>query len=125
MPHSSKIKPESLDAVVLISDKYKEQVAFYRDILGLKLVADYGDAVSFAIGDQKLTIFARSHHPEGTKRLNGARRGISHLEFGIGKNDIDAVMQRLKEAGAEVEDDNFEDADGNLFHFNLRKSPAK
>jgi catechol-2,3-dioxygenase len=118
MPGRTKVSPRSLDAIVLIAKNYKKQVSFYRDTLGLEVVAEYGDAIFFSIGKQKLAIFAKTHHPEAVQRLDGARHGISHLEFGIKKQDVDAIFKRLTDAGAAAYDDNFEDADGNLFHFN-------
>lgn len=108
-----------LDAVVLIVDDLQAQRRFYQDVLGLPLAGDYGDAVFFGCGNQKLALFARSHHPEGTKRLDGAAKGISHLEFRIAPGDEDKLRRRLTEAGFHAYRDNFCDADGNLFHFNL------
>ncbi|HLD41921.1 MAG TPA: glyoxalase/bleomycin resistance/dioxygenase family protein, partial [archaeon] len=78
----------------------------------------YGDVVFFKIGKQKLALFAKSHHKEGTKRLEGASKGISHLEFHISKKDLPVIGKKLKEKGFHAYTDNFEDADGNLFHFN-------
>ncbi len=108
-----------LDAVVIIVKDLAAQRHFYRDVLGLPLVGDYGDALFFDCGDQKLALFAHSHHPEGTKRLEGAGKGISHLEFRIAPGDQDRLRQRLTDAGFHAYRDNFCDADGNLFHFNL------
>lgn len=106
-----------LEAVVLIVEDLEAQTRFYRDLLGLEIVGDYGDAVFFGCGAQKLALFAMSHHPEGTRRLKGASKGLSHLEFRIRPEDYEPVKERLTEAGCLVRADNFEDADGNLFHF--------
>jgi catechol 2,3-dioxygenase-like lactoylglutathione lyase family enzyme len=108
-----------LDAVVLIAKDLQAQGRFYREVLGLPLTGDYGDALFFDCGSQKLALFAQSHHPEGTKRLEGASKGISHLEFRIASDDEPSLRRRLTEAGFHAYRDNFHDADGNLFHFNL------
>lgn len=113
-------KVNSLDAVVLIVKDFDAQKRFYAEVLGLPLAGDYGDAVFFQCGGQKLALFARSHHPEGTERLEGASKGISHLEFGIDRRDYEAIQQRLRSQGFHAYADNFCDADGNLFHFNVR-----
>lgn len=111
---------QSLDAVVLIAKHLEVQRRFYADILGLPVVGDYGDAVFFDCGAQKLALFAHSHHPEGTERLEGASKGISHLEFGISREDYEAMKERLRSQGFHAYGENFCDADGNLFHFNVR-----
>ena len=111
---------KSLDAVVLIVRDFDAQQRFYADVLGLPVAGDYGDAVFFQCGDQKLALFAHSHHREGTERLDGASKGISHLEFGISRGDYEAVQQRLRSQGFHAYAENFCDADGNLFHFNVR-----
>ena len=110
---------KGLDAVILIVKDLKKQTRFYKDVLGLELEADYGDAVFFKAGKQKLALFAKSHHKEGTERLEGAQKGISHLEFRIPRKDLDKIEKRLKEQGFHAYQDNYEDADGNLFHFNV------
>lgn len=111
---------QSLDAVVLIVKDLDAQKRFYAEVLGLPVWGDYGDAVFFECGEQKLALFARSHHEQGTRRLEGAAKGISHLEFGIARKDYPVVKRRLESEGHLAYRDNFCDADGNLFHFNLR-----
>jgi catechol 2,3-dioxygenase-like lactoylglutathione lyase family enzyme len=108
-----------LDAVVLIVKDLEAQKTFYRDVLHLDVLGDYGDAVFFGCGEQKLALFARGHHPRGTERLEGASKGISHLEFRISADDYERVRRSLTDSGYEVLRENFEDADGNLFHFNV------
>lgn len=109
-----------LDAVVLIARDFERQVAFYRDVLGLELEWSAHDAAFFRCGDQKLAVFAKSHHPQAVPRLDGARHGLSHLEFAVAGEDHAALVARLEAAGFHAYGDNFEDADGNLFHFNVR-----
>lgn len=107
-----------LDAVILIVRDLEGQKRFYRDTLGLEIEGDYGDAVFFRCGEQKIALFARSHHPEGAKRLEGAEKGISHLEFRIRRDELPTLDRRLREAGFHAYGENYQDADGNLFHFN-------
>ncbi|NEP00405.1 MAG: glyoxalase/bleomycin resistance/dioxygenase family protein [Symploca sp. SIO2E9] len=109
----------SLDAVILIAADFEEQVRFYRDVLGLESISKSSETAFFRCGEQKLAIFSRSHHIEGTKRLGQADHGISHLEFGVPHDKKDLIYKQLTEAGARAYGDNFEDADGNLFHFNF------
>ncbi len=106
-----------LHALILIVKDLKRQKAFYRDVLGLKVEADYGDAVFFECGDQKIALFDRDHHPEGTESLEGAPKGISHMEFRIPKSNRREFDARLREAGFHAYRDCYRDADGNLFHF--------
>jgi catechol 2,3-dioxygenase-like lactoylglutathione lyase family enzyme len=108
-----------LDAVILIAADFPAQCAFYRDVLGLEVKATYADAAFFKLGGQTLGIFARSHHPEGSRRLQGASHGLSHLEFRVPRAAAAALADRLRSAGAHAYGDSFADADGNLFHFNL------
>lgn len=109
-----------LDAVVLIARDFERQVAFYRDVLGLELEWSAHDAAFFRCGGQKLAVFAKSHHPQAVPRLDGARHGLSHLEFAVDARDHPALAARLDAAGVRAYGDNFEDPDGNLFHFNVR-----
>jgi len=108
-----------LDAVVLIVKNLEQQKRFYQEVLGLELDGDYGDAVFFRCGDQKLALFAASHHPESTRSLEGAKKGISHLEFRVSKKDGRELDRRLRKSGFHAYRDNYRDADGNLFHFNV------
>ncbi len=62
-----------LHAVVLIVKDLEEQKRFYRDVMGLEVEGDYGDAVFFRVGEQKIALFAQGHHREGTQ-LSGRCR---------------------------------------------------
>ena len=108
---------QGLHALVLIVKDLEKQKAFYQNVLGLPLDSDYGDAVFFDCGNQKIALFARSHHPEGTESLEGAPKGISHMEFRIPASRRESFDRRLREAGFHAYGDNYRDADGNLFHF--------
>ena len=112
-----------LDAVVLIVKNLEAQKRFYHDLLGLEITSDYGDAVLFSCGSQKLALFARSHHPAGTARLEGPTKGLSHLEFRIPASVYEQMKRRLTEEGFHAYRDTFSDADGNLFHFTFEEEP--
>ena len=71
----------SIEGVILIANDFEGQCSFYLDVLGLELSARYSDAAFFKVGSQKLGIFARSHHREGTRRLGDANQA------GARKND--------------------------------------
>lgn len=102
---------------MLVVDDLDAQRAFYRDVLGLTLRSDYGDAVFFEAGPTRLVLFARGHHPEADSRLGGAARGISHLEWAVPAAGYPPLRDRLTEVGHRAYRENFQDADGNLFHF--------
>lgn len=106
-----------IHGIVLIAENYSEQIAFYRDVLGLKLTTAYSDAAFFEIGSQVLAIFARGHHPEGDRALQGASHGLSHLEFSIPACDVAEMENRLRDSVAEPGRKHFKDADGTIFHF--------
>ena len=108
----------SFDGLTLIVKDLDAQKEFYRDVLGLEIESDYGSAVFFRLGDKKLGLFAKGHHHAGDQSLEGAQKGISHLEFGIRREQYEELRERLIEQGFHAERDNFRDADGNLFHFN-------
>ncbi|WP_048602399.1 VOC family protein [Rubeoparvulum massiliense] len=111
---------QGLHAVVIFVKDLEKQKHFYGDILGLEVEGDYGDAIFYRCGDQKIALFEQSHHREGSKRLEGAKKGISHLEFIISKEQQEAWNEYLTLAGHHAYRENFEDADGNLFHFVFR-----
>lgn len=110
---------QGLDAIILIVKDLAKQKEFYQNVLGLELEADYGDAVFFKCGKQKIALFSHSHHPEGTKSLEGAKKGISHIEFRIKSKDLENIEKKLRESGFHAYSNNYKDADGNLFHFNV------
>lgn len=111
---------QGLHAVVLIVRDLEKQKNFYRDVMGMQVEGDYGDAVFFRCGNQKLALFAYGHHDEGRKRLGGAEKGISHLEFVVDEKEQAEWDQRLRKAGYHAYGDNYQDEDGNLFHFVFR-----
>ena len=106
-----------LVGLVLVVKDLDRQRAFYRDVLGLPLRSEYGSAVFFESAGARLALFDRGHHPEAIERLEGAPKGISHLEFAIPSARYAEMTDRLRRSGHHAYRENFEDADGNLFHF--------
>lgn len=109
----------SFDGVTIIVKDYEAQKKFYKDVLGLEVESEYSDAIFFKIGERKLGLFAKGHHKEGDESLEGASKGISHFEFGVSSKTAKQLDEKLKKAGFHAYRDNYKDADGNLFHFNL------
>lgn len=113
------MKINSLDGITIIVKDYAAQKKFYKDVLGLPVESEYSDAIFFKVGDRKLGLFAKGHHKEGDASLEGASKGISHFEFGVSAEDAKLLDEKLKTAGFHAYRDNYKDADGNLFHFNM------
>lgn len=113
------MKINSFDGVTIIVKDLAAQKKFYKDVLGLEIESEYSDAVFFKIGDRKLGLFAKGHHREGDESLEGASKGISHFEFGVSAETAKLMDEKLKNAGFHAYRDNYKDADGNLFHFNI------
>lgn len=108
----------SLQGVVIVADHYREQVRYYRDLLGLDQVADWGDATRLSAANGiDLTIFARSHDARSCDRLVPRRHGLSHLEFGASPAEQKAIEDSLTANGSAAHGQNYLDADGQLLHF--------
>ncbi len=107
-----------IQGIVIVAENFSEQVAFYRDEIGLQMASDWGDAVRF-VGSNgvELTIFAASHDQPSLDRLEPCRHGLSHFEFGVNATERTELEQRLRNSGRESERSNFLDPDGQLFHF--------
>ena len=108
---------KSANVTIKVSDM-KRAIAFYRDVLGFSIVADYGgefaeiDAAGLRIG----------LHPGGKRPLAEHPR---HMQLGLRVDDLDAAMATLRERGlalGPVTRDpglrfaNFTDLDGNPFY---------
>lgn len=113
------MKVNSFDGVTMIVKDYQAQKKFYKEVLGLPVESEYSDAIFFKIGERKLGLFAKGHHKEGDESLEGAQKGISHFEFGVSSETAKQMDEKLKKAGFHAYRDNYKDADGNLFHFNV------
>jgi len=78
---------------------------FYTKVLGLTVVARFGDQVLLSCGDQNLALF-RVSRPALTPAERQARitrpLGKGHHAFRVSRDDFVAAAERLGEAGVEV-----------------------
>lgn len=105
-----------ITGIVLVAENFEEQVAFYRDRIGLDLVDDWGDAMRLrAANGVELTIFAASHDAPSLHRLSPVTHGLSHMELGVARS----VRAQLEESldDRRLKPGSFLDPDGQLFHF--------
>jgi predicted enzyme related to lactoylglutathione lyase len=77
-----------IDAVYYLAKDHKRGIAFYRDVLGLKIAREGPNFVEFDLGDGKT--FGLSHMSDAWYPCGGAMFAVA---------DIDAAVQRLREAG--------------------------
>lgn len=99
--------------------------AFYRDVLGLEMIASEGDRHRFfRVGDGVFLLFrAEATLRAGEFAPHGAR-GPGHAAFGIPADELEAWKERLAAGGVAIEDEAnwprggrsvyFRDPDGNL-----------
>jgi catechol 2,3-dioxygenase-like lactoylglutathione lyase family enzyme len=105
------------NVTVRVSDMPRA-VAFYRDVLGLAVVRDFGEHWQEVEGPG-LRI---GLHPGGKRPLVPHGR---HLQIGLRVDDLDAIVARLEARGVKFERvadrgsriANFEDPDGNPLYF--------
>lgn len=108
----------AIHAVVLVAADFEGQRRFYKEVLGFEEAWSASDAVAFRVGEQLLTLFARTHDAASVRRLEGASHGLSHLEFVVHGHLSPELRARLAPSRASSTfGENFVDADGNLFHF--------
>lgn len=103
--------PAAILETVLYAPDLDAAETFYRDVLGLPLVAREGDRhVFFRCGDQMLLIFnpAETVKQPGDASLpvppHGAT-GAGHVCFRASAGEIDAWRRRLGDAGIGIEAD--------------------
>jgi predicted enzyme related to lactoylglutathione lyase len=104
-----------LDAVYYLAKDFKRGVAFYRDLLGLKISMESERNVEFDLGDGNT--FGVSYMPDAWYPGGGAIFAVK---------DLDAAVQLLKDAGVKFYTDGAiespvcriawcEDSEGNTF----------
>ena len=84
------------------ADDLDRAIAFYRDVLGLRLIARYGDLSFFDLDGTRLLLEKR-----------GANHGSSVLYFGV--SDLDNAWRELRDRGVKFIDEPhtiFTDAQG-------------
>jgi catechol 2,3-dioxygenase-like lactoylglutathione lyase family enzyme len=105
------MKPTGILESVLYADDLDAAEAFYRDVLGLPVVAREADRhVFFRCGDQVLLIFnpAETSKPPSSGSLPVPQHGSAgpgHLCFRATGQEIERWRARLEQAGTAIESD--------------------
>ncbi|HET9891127.1 MAG TPA: VOC family protein [Mycobacterium sp.] len=88
-----------LDYVIQYVDSLSRSVAFYRDVIGLRVRIEGDGYVEFDMENTKFSLFERSKLPE----LIGREAGNAPCgEIGFLIDDVDAEAERLRGLGAEI-----------------------
>jgi catechol 2,3-dioxygenase-like lactoylglutathione lyase family enzyme len=91
--------------LVVTADDFDRALAFYRDVLGLPVVADYsspdGRALLLDAGRARLELFDR-RQAEHVDRVEVGRRVAGPVRVAFEVHDTAAVTQAAASAGAEV-----------------------
>ncbi|HZS31053.1 MAG TPA: VOC family protein [Gaiellaceae bacterium] len=92
--------------VVLTVPDFDAAVAFYRDGLGLRQLADWsgedGRVILLEAGRATLELFDE-RQAESVDRIEAGRRVSGMVRLAIETNDLDATVERLAAAGAAAE----------------------
>jgi catechol 2,3-dioxygenase-like lactoylglutathione lyase family enzyme len=124
-----------LDHFGIEVSRLEDAERFYTDVLGLSVVARFGDQVLLQCGDQNLALFRVQRAPlDRAARAERIARplGRGHHAFRVSSRDFAAAAERLREAGVETAKPidwgdhdcmYFLDPDGNLLELiNYRES---
>jgi catechol 2,3-dioxygenase-like lactoylglutathione lyase family enzyme len=120
------MKLERLDHFGIEVSDLESGEQFYTELLGMRVIARFGDQVLLTCGDQNLALFRTERKP-----LSAAERqarishplGKGHHAFRVDRADFAAAAAQLEAAGAEIapvidwgdhECRYFLDPDGNL-----------
>ncbi|WP_407939779.1 VOC family protein [Motilibacter deserti] len=91
--------------LVVTADDYDGALAFYRDALGLPVVADYssaeGRATLLDVGRARLELFD-GRQAEHIDRVEVGRRVAGHIRVALEVDDAAVAADRAATAGAEV-----------------------
>jgi lactoylglutathione lyase len=88
-----------LDYVIQYVESLSRSVAFYRDVIGLRVRIEGDGYVEFDMENTKFSLFERSKLPE----LIGREAGNAPCgEIGFLIDDVDAEAERLRGLGAEI-----------------------
>jgi lactoylglutathione lyase len=88
-----------LDYIIQYVDSLSRSVAFYRDVIGLRVRIEGDGYVEFDMENTKFSLFERSKLPE----LIGREAGNAPCgEIGFLIDDVDAEAERLRGLGAEI-----------------------
>ena len=88
-----------VDYVIHYVESLRRSVAFYRDVIGLRVRIEGDGYVEFDMENTKFSLFERSKLPE----LIGREAGNAPCgEIGFLIDDVDAEAERLRGLGAEI-----------------------
>lgn len=88
-----------VDYVIHYVESLTRSVAFYRDVIGLRVRIEGDGYVEFDMANTKFSLFERSKLPE----LIGREGGDPPCgEIGFLVDDVDAEAQRLRNLGVEI-----------------------
>lgn len=120
------MKLERLDHFGIEVSELQSAERFYTEVLGLSVVARFGDQVLLQCGEQNLALFQVTRTPmnqdERARRIERPL-GKGHHAFRVGAEDFKSARDRLSEAGVETAEPidwgdhdcmYFLDPDGNL-----------
>lgn len=99
------MKLQRLDHFGIEVSELERAEHFYTDVLGLTVVARFGDQVLLECGDQNLALFRVARAPlssQERRELIGHPLGKGHHAFRVSREDFSAAKNRLAEAGVET-----------------------
>src|SRR5690242_21851790 len=99
------MKLERLDHFGIEVRELKRAERFYADVLGLSVVARFGDQLLMDCGGQNLALFevARTELSAGERaHIIGHPLGKGHYAFRVSRADFTSAAQRLAQAGVET-----------------------
>ena len=109
MKHSTSVNALRLRSILessLYADDIDQAEAFYRDALGLDLMAREANRhLFFRCGSQMLLVFNPSRTIEETDAAPHGAHGAGHVAFGVPLSELDEWESHLKERGIEIEKD--------------------
>ena len=99
------MKLERLDHFGIEVAELKRAERFYTDVLGLSVVARFGDQVLLQCGDQNLALFQVPRAlltSDQRQNLISHPLGKGHHAFRVGRADFEVAREHLAEAGVET-----------------------
>lgn len=114
-----------LESALYVEDLARA-VAFYRDVLGLRLISEFENrrGVALRAGPSILLLFRAEETSRQAEPAPHGARGPGHVAFRVAPAEMDGWRRRLKERGVPIEHEQrfgenppsiyFRDPDGNL-----------
>ena len=114
-----------LESALYVED-LERAVAFYRDILGLRLISEFDNrrGVALRVGPSILLLFRADETSKQAEPAPHGARGPGHVAFRVAPVQMDEWRRRLNERGVRIEHEQrfgdnppsvyFRDPDGNL-----------